>query len=64
MLCTKSRSLENKGGMKSIIFKDEIDIIGKKHGGAKNDRGITIIPKYNLYCNDSEWYVFSKCFMF
>lgn len=31
MLGTRSRSLENKGGMKSIIFKDEIDIIGKKH---------------------------------
>lgn len=38
MLGTRSRSLENKGGMKSIIFKEEIEIIGKKHGGTKNDR--------------------------
>lgn len=36
MFCTKSRSLENKDEIKSITFKDELDIIGKKLGGAKN----------------------------
>lgn len=52
MFCTKTRSLKNKDDIKSITFKDEFNIIGKKLGGAKNDCGIAIIPKYNFYSND------------
>lgn len=52
MFCTKTRSLENKDEIKSITFKNELGIIGKNLGGAKNDCGITIIPKYNFCSND------------
>lgn len=38
--------------MKSITFKNELGIIGKNLGGAKNACGITIIPKYNFCSND------------
>ena len=52
MFCTKTISLENKEKIKSITFKDELNIIGKKFGGAKNDCGITIIAKYNFCSNN------------
>ena len=52
MFCTKTVSLENKDKIKSITFKDELNIIGQKFGGAKNDCGITIIPKYNFCSNN------------
>ena len=44
MFCIKTRALENKEEIKSITFKDELKIIGKKLGGALNDCVITIIP--------------------
>lgn len=37
MFCIKTRSLENKEEIKSITFKDELKIIGKKLGGAQDD---------------------------
>lgn len=44
MFCIKTRTLENKEKIKSITFKDEFKIIGKKLGGAQNDCVITVIP--------------------
>lgn len=44
MICIKTRALENKEEVKSITFKDELKIIGKKLGGAQNDCAITVIP--------------------
>lgn len=44
MFRIKPSILENEEEIKSITFKDELKIIGKKLGGAQNDCGVTIIP--------------------
>lgn len=51
MFFTITRSLESKDEVKSVTFKDELGITGKKLGSAKNDCGITLIPEYNFCSN-------------
>lgn len=55
MFCTKTRNLENKDEIKSVTSKYELDIIEKRLRDAKNDCGITIVPKYNFCSKDMEW---------